>query len=102
MDKVNPMISETEQEPHSAVALVYKQDDLPRVVAKGKGVIADKILAMAKSAEIPIHQDAQLNKALSALELNQPIPRELFAAVAQVLVFAYSLNGKSPPEKQKH
>lgn len=102
MDKVNPMISETEQEPHSAVALVYKQDDLPRVVAKGKGVIADKILAMAKSAEIPIHQDAQLNKALSTLELNQPIPRELFAAVAQVLVFAYSLNGKSPPEKQNH
>ncbi len=83
----------------SAVALVYKQDDLPRVVAKGKGAIADKIIALAKTAEIPIHQDAQLNQALSNLELNQPIPRELFAAVAQVLVFAYSLTGKSPPER---
>lgn len=94
--------SEKEAEPNSAVALVYKQDDLPRVVAKGKGAIADKIIAMAKTAQIPIHQDAQLNKALSALELNQPIPRELFAAVAQVLVFAYSLTGKSPPKGEKH
>ncbi len=94
--------SEKEAEPNSAVALVYKQDDLPRVVAKGKGAIADKIIAMAKTAEIPIHQDAQLNKALSALELNQPIPRELFAAVAQVLVFAYSLTGKSPPKGGQH
>lgn len=94
------MSSETEQQPNSAVALVYKQDDLPRVVAKGKGAIAEKIIAIAKSAEIPIHQDAQLNKALSTLELNQPIPRELFAAVAQVLVFAYSLSGKSPPKPE--
>lgn len=96
------MSSETEPQPNSAVALVYKQDDLPRVVAKGKGAIADKIIAMAKTAEIPIHQDAQLNKALSALELNQPIPRELFAAVAQVLVFAYSLTGKSPPNHERN
>jgi flagellar biosynthesis protein len=78
----------------AAIALVYKQDDLPRVVAKGKGNIAKKILEIAKNAEIPIHQDAQLNKALSAIELNKPIPRELFAAVAQVLVFAYNLSGK--------
>lgn len=96
------MSSETEPQPNSAVALVYKQDDLPRVVAKGKGAIADKIIAMAKTAEIPIHQDAQLNKALSTLELNQPIPRELFAAVAQVLVFAYSLTGKSPPNPERN
>jgi flagellar biosynthesis protein len=81
--------------PNSAIALVYNQDDLPRVVAKGKGIVADKILAIAKEAEIPIHQDAQLNKALSAIELNQTIPNELFAAVAQVLVFAYNLRKKN-------
>lgn len=94
------MNTSEDKEPSSAVALVYKQDDLPRVVAKGKGVIAEKILAMAKTADIPIHQDAQLNKALSALELNQPIPRELFAAVAQVLVFAYSLSDKALPNQR--
>jgi len=94
------MTKSEDQQPKSAVALSYKQDDLPRVVAKGKGVIAEKILAMAKSAEIPIHQDAQLNQALSALDLNQPIPRELFAAVAQVLVFAYNLSNPKNPDKR--
>lgn len=82
----------------SAVALVYKKDDLPRVVAKGRGAIADRIKEIAKEAEIPIHQDANLSNALSSLELDQPIPKELFAAVAQVLVFAYSLSGKKPPK----
>jgi flagellar biosynthesis protein len=94
------MTKTEDQQPKSAVALTYKQDDLPRVVAKGKGAIAEKILAMAKSAEIPIHQDAQLNQALSALDLNQPIPRELFAAVAQVLVFAYNLSNPKNSDKR--
>jgi flagellar biosynthesis protein len=79
-----------------AIALRYQNDDLPRVVAKGKGVIAHKILAIAKEANIPIHQDATLTSALASLELNEAIPRELFLAVAQVLVFAYNLSGKSP------
>lgn len=81
----------------NAVALIYKEDDLPRVVAKGRGAIAERIKAIAKEAEVPIHQDANLSNALSSLELDQPIPRELFAAVAQVLVFAYSLSNKKPP-----
>lgn len=79
-----------------AVALVYKENDLPRVVAKGKGYVAERIKAIAKAAEVPIHPDAQLSDALSTLELNQPIPPELFRAVAQVLVFAYSLSGQAP------
>lgn len=83
-----------------AIALTYRDDDLPRVVAKGKGAIAQKILAMAKAAEIPIHQDAALTSALGSLELNEAIPRELFLAVAQVLVFAYNLSGKSPPKTE--
>jgi flagellar biosynthesis protein len=79
-----------------AIALTYRDDDLPRVVAKGRGLVAHKILAIAKAAEVPIHQDAALTKALGSLELNETIPRELFLAVAQVLVFAYNLSGKSP------
>jgi flagellar biosynthesis protein len=81
-----------------AIALAYRGDDLPRVVAKGKGAVAQKILAIAKAAEVPIHQDAALSNALGSLELNEAIPRELFLAVAQVLVFAYSLSGKAPPK----
>ena len=81
------------------VALSYEKEDLPRVIAKGKGHIAQKILSIAKASEVPIHQDAALVNALSQLELNEVIPKELFLAVAQVLVFAYSLSGKSPSDK---
>lgn len=80
------------------VALSYTKHDLPRVVAKGKGHIARKIMAIAKDAEVPIHQDANLVKALSNLDINESIPRELFLAVAQVLVFAYNISGKTPKE----
>jgi len=58
--------------------------------------MARRILEIAKAAEVPIHQDAALSNALGALELNEAIPRELFLAVAQVLVFAYNLSGKKP------
>lgn len=91
MDEKKPLAND------QAIALTYRGDDLPRVVAKGKGAIAQKILAIAKAAEVPIHQDAALSSALGSLELNEAIPRELFLAVAQVLVFAYSLSGKAPP-----
>ena len=90
-------MSEQEQTPQTqAVALSYQKDDLPGVIAKGKGMTAQKIIDIAKQAEIPIHQDAVLSNTLSQLTLNQPIPKELFMAVAQVLVFAYSLTGKTP------
>lgn len=92
--------STQKKEPEQAIALTYRDDDLPRVVAKGKGAIAQKILAIAKAAEVPIHQDAALSNALGALELNEAIPRELFLAVAQVLVFAYNLSGKTPPKAE--
>ncbi|MCH9742986.1 MAG: EscU/YscU/HrcU family type III secretion system export apparatus switch protein [Proteobacteria bacterium] len=88
--------------PTEAVALSYQKDDLPRVIAKGKGLTAQKIIDIAKQAEIPIHQDAVLSNTLSQLTLNQPIPKELFMAVAQVLVFAYSLTGKSPTATTEH
>jgi flagellar biosynthesis protein len=88
---------EDKKEPDQVIALTYRNDDLPRVVAKGQGLIARRILSIAKEAQIPIHQDAALTKALSSLELNEAIPRELFMAVAQVLVFAYNLTGKKPP-----
>lgn len=89
-----PTGSQTSASATEAVALKYERDDLPRVVAKGKGLVAERILALAREYEVPIHQDARLSQALSQLDLNQPIPRELFLAIAQVLVFAYSLKSE--------
>ena len=77
-----------------AVALRYKaeQDAAPRVVAKGAGVLADRIIQAAAEHGVPIHADPDLVTLLSKLEVNQDIPEELYKAVAEVLAFVYRLN----------
>ncbi|HLP44339.1 MAG TPA: EscU/YscU/HrcU family type III secretion system export apparatus switch protein [Candidatus Kapabacteria bacterium] len=79
-----------------AVALQYEpgKDRAPRVVAKGKGLIAQKIIAAAEENHIPLHQDNELAQLLEALELETEIPGELFRAVAEVLAFIYRMNKK--------
>ena len=63
----------------------------PTLVAKGQGVIAEKILASAREHGVPIHHDPELVGALSRLDLGQQIPTELFSAVATVIAFVYRL-----------
>ncbi|MCF8128249.1 MAG: EscU/YscU/HrcU family type III secretion system export apparatus switch protein [Deltaproteobacteria bacterium] len=79
-----------------AVALKYdrKIDDAPTVLAKGRGLIADQILSIAKKNGLPIYPDRDLVEALEALDLNIEIPEELYRAVAEVLVFIYDINKK--------
>ena len=79
-----------------AVALKYnaKKDHAPKVVAKGRGEIAEKIVAIAKANNIPLYEDKNLAQILEALELETAIPPELYRAVAEVLAFVYRLNGK--------
>ena len=78
----------------SAVALKYDQrhDRAPRVVAKGKGELAQKIMALAADNNIPTYRDDELVDLLTALDLDNEIPSELYYAVAEVLVFVYELN----------
>ncbi len=78
-----------------AVALRYDGEGAPRVTATGKGVIAEQILELAKEHDIPLHEDPELVKLLSAVELNSEIPETLYIAVAEVIAFAYQLSGKS-------
>jgi flagellar biosynthesis protein len=79
-----------------AVALKYdrKNDDAPRVTAKGKGKIAEKIIELAKKHNIPIKDDPDLVEMLSSLDINQEIPSEIYVAVAELLAFVYSMNSK--------
>ncbi len=81
-----------------AVALRYEpnQDAAPRVVAKGAGPLAEKILSLAREAGLPIHQDQELVEALMKLEIEAQVPPELYEAVAVVLAWAWKLNGKLP------
>jgi len=79
-----------------AVALKYdrKKDNAPRVIAKGRGEIAEKIIEVARAHNVPLYEDKNLIQILEALDLETEIPPELYRAVAEVLAFIYKLNGK--------
>lgn len=79
-----------------AAALRYAQDrdQAPRVVAKGRGKIAEKIVALAHQHNVPLVEDRNLMQMLEALDVDTEIPSELYQAVAEVLVFVYRLNKK--------
>lgn len=77
--------------PPVAVALQYqrRRDPAPRVVAKGEGDIAEKILELARQHGVAIKQDPDLAQLLGAVELETQIPVEAFVAVAEILSFIY-------------
>ena len=76
-----------------AVALRYEpeKDEAPRLIAKGKGEIAERIIQIAKENQIPIQEDPLLVAALSELDLYQVIPPELYEVVAEVLAYIYRI-----------
>ncbi len=82
-----------------AVALKYqpKKDNAPRVIAKGKGKVAEKIIEIAREHNIVIQDDPDLIEVLSQLDLNAEIPPDLYVVVAELLSFVYSLNRGEKP-----
>jgi flagellar biosynthesis protein len=83
-------------EPDIAVALRHDRDgqDLPRLVAKGRGRTAARIRAIARERGVPLREDADLARLLAALELDSPIPPAAFAAVAEILAHLYRVNAR--------
>ena len=77
-----------------AVALHYDRTGAPRVVAKGRGSLGEKIIEVARANNIPIEENEVLAGALSHVELGDEIPAELYRAVAEVLVFVLRLSGR--------
>lgn len=77
-----------------AVALHYDKSGAPRVVAKGRGSIGEKIIEVAKAHDIPIEENEVLAGALANIELGDEIPAELYKAVAEVLIFVLRLSGR--------
>ncbi len=84
--------------PPLAVALHYDGISAPRVVAKGQGELAKRIMAKARAHDVPLHRDPNLVKVLANVPLGEEIPRELYVAVAEVIAFAYWLSGKNPAQ----
>jgi flagellar biosynthesis protein len=80
-----------EKKTRRAAALRYDRDEspAPRVVARGDGLLAERILAIAREHNIPIHQDPALVNVLAQLDLDEQIPPALYLAIAEVLAFLY-------------
>ena len=87
------MGKETETKPKQAIALEYDpKEDAPKVVASGRGVLAERIIEKAKEANVPVHQDSKLADTLSRLEIGEMIPPELYEVVAEILVFVDAMD----------
>lgn len=82
-----------------AVALAYSQTDTaPRVVAKGRGLIAEQIIAKARENGVYVHESPELLALLTQVDIDQHIPGELYLAVAELLAWLYRLEkGESAP-----
>jgi flagellar biosynthesis protein len=81
-----------------AVALRYDKDKdrAPKVMAKGKGLIAERIIKIAEENELPIKKDEDLVELLTKIEIDQEIPDNLYKAVAEVFSFIYKITNKKP------
>jgi len=79
-----------------AAALKYdpEKDAAPKVIAKGRGIIAEKIIDVARKNNIPIQSDPGLVEILSKLDIDEQIPVELYKAVAEILAFIYQANNR--------
>lgn len=82
---------------HFAIALRYRASEMaaPRVLAKGEGLVAQRIKEVAREADIPLVENKPLAQTLfRTVEIGHAIPQELFQAVAEVLAFVYRLKGR--------
>lgn len=100
-----PLRPEPETDPKAekkAVALKYDPgaNAAPKVVAKGKGYVAENILAAAQSSSVPVYQNKSLVNLLMALDLDREIPPELYTTVAEVLAYVYRLDKKKGLSKK--
>lgn len=84
-----------------AVALQYDPDqaDAPRVVASGKGPLAEQILNLAFANGVKVRTDPDLAQVLAAVDVDTVIPIEAFAAVAEILAYVYRANNQAVPMK---
>jgi flagellar biosynthesis protein len=74
-----------------AVALKYDYSAAPTVTAKGSGLLAERIMAVAKENDVLLHQSPELVEMLSTLELGEEIPEALYLAIAEIIAFAHKI-----------
>lgn len=96
------MINKHNKSIKKAVALSYESDDLaPKVIAKGTGLVADNIITHGMENDITIYEDKELIDSLMSVDIMEHIPEELYEAVAEILIYIYSLDAKRGKEYGK-
>ena len=81
-----------DKEAQSAIALAYRdKDHAPKVVAKGRGLLAEEIIERARDAGVYVHESPELVALLMQTDLDDHIPPELYVAVAELLAWLYRL-----------
>lgn len=86
-------MEEQNRKPKQAIALEYNpEEEAPRIIASGRGALAERIIEKAKEADVPIHRDDKLADTLSRLEIGDMIPPELYEVVAEILIFVDSMD----------
>jgi len=85
-----------DEKPRRATALRYEPGEhAPKVTATGRGLVADRIIAAAKEAGVPVRADPALAEALSALELDADVPEAMWKAVAETIAWAYRVDARA-------
>ena len=91
------MSRKPQSEARQAIALNYDGQNAPILSAKGDDELAEAILAIAREYEVPIYENAELVRLLARLELGDAIPEALYRCIAEIIAFAWHLQGKAPP-----
>ena len=91
------MSRKSQPEARQAIALTYDGQSAPVLSAKGDDELAEAILAIAHEYEVPIYENAELVRLLARLELGDAIPEALYRCIAEIIAFAWYLQGKRPP-----
>ncbi|RCW52546.1 MULTISPECIES: EscU/YscU/HrcU family type III secretion system export apparatus switch protein [Halanaerobium] len=86
-------VNKNKSETKKTVALKYDQntDQAPRIIASGKGSIAEKIIKKARQENIPIKEDKDVVQVLAELNIGDEIPEELYTVIAEILSFFYNI-----------
>lgn len=89
-------MTQNSKERQAAVALAYHTGEAaPRVVAKGRGILAEAIIARARECGVYVHESPELVSLLMQIDLEEHIPPELYAVVAELLAWLYRLDRRA-------
>lgn len=86
---------------NTAVALKYDGERAPTIAATGTHELAEEIIRIARAHDVPLYENAELAGILGRLELNEEIPETLYRVIAEILAFAFNLQGKTPADVRR-